>query len=166
MLLKAVVTQKDTEMKPMLCDSLTQKCINRNEWYKFFVRWILSIWGKEEFSGTIQTMMYDLLWNVISNNHEQWKFPIRSFSVLECQYFRKKSCLKKKMSLIFIRNQTTGVELRKNKQPMKNKYTTNTQTNLSMKTKITNWQDQSLQMHMGNNFPSNKKLKRTIDLNF
>jgi hypothetical protein len=42
------------------------------------------------------------------------------------------------MSLIFIRNQTTGVELRKNKQPTKKKYTTNTQTNLLMKKKMKN----------------------------
>ena len=133
---------------------------------QIFVRWILFTRGKEEFSGTIWTMMYDLLWNVISNNHEQCKFTIHSLSILECQYFWIKSCLKKKMSLIFIRNQTTGVELRKNKQPTKKKYTTNTQTNISMKTKITNWQDQSLQMHMGNNFPSNKQLKRTTDINF
>ena len=58
------------------------------------------------------------------------------------------------------------MELRKSKQPTKKKYTTNTQIDLSMKTKITNLQDQSLQMHMGNNFPSNKQLKRTITLNF
>jgi hypothetical protein len=35
----------------------------------------------------------------------------------------------------FIRNQTTRMELRKNKQPTKNKYKTNTQTDLSMKIK-------------------------------
>jgi len=58
------------------------------------------------------------------------------------------------------------MELKKIKQPMKKKYTTNTQINLSLKTKIRNWQDQSLQMHMGNDFPSNKKLKGTINLKF
>ena len=60
-----------------------------------FVRWILFTVGKEEFYGTMCTTMYDLLWNVISNKHEQWKFLIRSLSILECQYFRIKSCLKK-----------------------------------------------------------------------
>jgi hypothetical protein len=53
-------------------------------------------------------------------------------------FLNKKLLKKEKMSLIFIRNQTTVVDLRKNKQPTKKKYPTNTQTNLSMKTKITN----------------------------
>jgi hypothetical protein len=37
----------------MLCETLTQQCINRNEIYQFFVRRILCIGGKEKFSGTI-----------------------------------------------------------------------------------------------------------------
>jgi hypothetical protein len=59
-----------------------------------------------------------------------------------------------------------GVELRKTSNEQKVNIQQKTQTNLSMKTKKKNGQDQSLQMHMGNNFPSNKKLKRTNDLNF
>ena len=57
---------------------------------KFVVRWILFIGGGEDFSGTTWAMMCDLLGNAISNNHEQWKFSIRSFSVLECRYFEYK----------------------------------------------------------------------------
>jgi hypothetical protein len=53
-------------------------------------------------------------------------------------FSNKKLLKKEKMSLISIRNQTTVVGLRKNKQSMKKKYPTNTQTNLSMNTKITN----------------------------
>jgi hypothetical protein len=53
-------------------------------------------------------------------------------------FSNKKLLKKKKMSLIFIRNQATGMGIRKSKQPTKKKYTTNTQIDLSMKTKITN----------------------------
>jgi hypothetical protein len=49
--------------------------------------------------------------------------------------FSNNKLLKKKMSLIFIRNQATRMELRKSKQPTKKKYTTNTQIDLLMKTK-------------------------------
>jgi hypothetical protein len=59
------------------------------------------------------------------------------FQYLNANIFEE-NLLKKKMPLIFIRNQATGMELRKSKQPTKNKYTTNTQIDLSMKTKITN----------------------------
>jgi len=53
-------------------------------------------------------------------------------------FSNKKFLKKKKMSLIFIRNQATGMELRKSKKPMKMKYSTNTQIDLLMKIKITN----------------------------
>ena len=130
-------------MKPMLCETLTQQCIDRKEWYQFCVRWILFTGGKEEFSGTTWTTIYDLLWNAISMNHEQCKFSIHSISIIECQYFQIKIFLQKKNVFIFIftRHQTTVVELRKTSNWWKNHIQRKNQTNLSTKTKISNKQD-------------------------
>ena len=112
---------------------------------------------------------YDVWSSLKCNIKQPWTMQIPysfSFNTWIPIFLNKNLLKKKKMSLIFIRNQATWMELIKSKQPTKMKYSTNTQIDLSMKIKIINWQDQSLQMHMGSSFPSNKQLKRTIDLNF
>ena len=136
-----LLRKRETEMKPMLCKNLTQQCIDRNEWYKLFVRWNLFIGGKEELSGTTWTTIYDLLWNATSINNEQFQSSIRSISTIECQCFRIKNCLKRKNVFFFTRNQTTVVELRKTSNWWKNHIQRKNQTNLSTKTKISNKQD-------------------------
>lgn len=72
--------------------------------------------------------------------------------------------LKRKKTLIFfLRNQKIGMELRKGKKPMKIKYSTKTQIDLSMEIKIKNWQEKiSSNAHGKKTFQATSNLKEQL----
>ena len=107
-------------MKPMLCKTLTQQCVNRNEWYKFSFDEFYLQQEKRIFLEQCKlrcTISFEMQYQTIIDN-------VNSLFVL-FQYFNANifwinDCLKEKyFNFFFVINPKMGMELRKSKQSMK-----------------------------------------------